>query len=156
MKFNDLYHTATAEKVQKNYIYGYDLTYNYYNITYNTAPLSSFQNAVASNTAGEVVRLAQGVKIAENQNEEATYEFRIKFKSNPNTGTVTYIISDKKFNEDGSLAAGASTISSGTVNVGQEVSFEALVPSKQQFWINLKSDTNNSIATIDEFNIKAK
>ena len=155
-QFNDLYHTATAEKVQKNYIYGYDLTYNYYNITYNTAPLSSFQNAVASNTAGEVIRLAQGVKIAENQNEEATYEFRIKFKSNPNTGTVTYIISDKKFNEDGSLAAGASTISSGTVNVGQEVSFEALVPSKQQFWINLKSDTNNSIATIDEFNIKAK
>ena len=155
-QFNDLYHTATAEKVQKNYIYGYDLTYNYYNIAYNTAPLSSFQNVVASNTAGEIIRLAQGVKLAENQNKENSYEFKIKFKSNPNTGTVTYIISDKKFKEDGSLADGAKTINSGTVNVGQEVTFEVLVPTKQQFWINLKSDTNNSLATIDTFSIKAK
>ena len=155
-QFNDLYHTATQEKVQKNEIYGYKLTYNYYNIVYNTMKLSGCQNVLASNVSGETVKLAQGVKIVENTSEETELNFKISFKANPNTGTVTYTISDKKFNEDGSLASGANTISSGSVAVGTDVVFDTLAASKQQFWINLRSDTLGSEATIDKFSVKAK
>ena len=118
--------------------------------------LSECQNVVASNTAGEVIRLAQGVKIAENISEDTTWEFNIKFKAYPDSGNVTYIISDKKFKEDGSLDTGAITIKSGTVAVGENVNFETYVKKKQQFWINLKSDTEGSLATIDTFSVKTK
>ena len=155
-QFNDLYHTATQEKVQKNEIYGYKLTYNYYNIEYNTMKLSGCQNVLASNVSGEIVKLAQGVKLVENTSEETELSFKISFKANPNSGTVTYTIADKKFNEDGSVASGANIINSGSVAVGTDVAFDTLAKSKQQFWINLRSDTLGSEATIDKFSVKAK
>lgn len=154
--FNDFYHTTVKEAVQNNEIYGYKLKYKEYNVVYSSKVISSFYNEYVSSATSEKTYVGQGCLIAKStDDEEKEYDIKLKLKTNDGSGDIVYVISNKKFETDGSIASD-NILVDGIAASGVENNITIRLKNKEGVYINLYADTSGKMATIESFDIKLK
>ena len=155
--FYDLYHATKAELLQNNKIAKYTLSYQKYNVSWIQDYLSDFYNEFVSQSVGEDVYVGQGVKLAASQDsKKRDYTIKLKFKRATSYGNqVAYVLTNKKFNKDGSVPSDATVFEDSTTTIGTEITKDITLDSKEGLWINIQSPTDD-LVTIDEFSIRVK
>ncbi len=153
--FYDLYHEPKGELLQTNTIAKYKLKYQNYNVSWTKDYVRGFYNEYVSQAVGEDVYVGQGVKLAESKDDkEKTYTIKLKFKKSTSYGNqVEYVLTNKKFNTDGTIPDGAKVFANEVVTIGDEITKEIVLDSKEQLWINMESSTYD-LVSIDTFSIK--
>ena len=117
--------------------------------------MRGFYNEYVSQAVGEDVYVGQGVKLAESKDDnEKTYTIKLKFKKSTNYGNqVEYVLTNKKFNIDGTIPSGAKIFVNEVATIGDEITKEIELDSKEQLWINMESSTYD-LVSIETFSIK--
>lgn len=157
-EFYDLYHEPKGELLQTNKIAKYKLQYQNYNVEWTRDYPRDFYNEYVSQVVGEDVYVGQGVKLCKIENENVkTYTVKIKFSKINDAGDtqVNWVLTNKKFNKDGTIPSGATIYKDETSAYDTEYSFELTLDPQEELWVNLQAP-NHSNVTISSFDIKLK
>lgn len=156
MQFNATYFNEFGKRKQTNDFNDLKLTYT--NIEQETESLdpSTIVNEYISNVAGENVYLGGGAPLIYTYDDGQEITLNLKFSSTgTSTDTVHYIVSDKQFVK-GSVSGDATTIKEGNATVGTDVEVKISSGNKQQYWINMYSNTAGKDCTISDLKITYK
>lgn len=153
--FYDLYHEPKAELLQENTIAKYTLSYQKYNVQWTKDYTRDFYSEYVSQAVGEDVYVGQGVKIAKSRDgRRRTYTIKLKFKKSTNLGNqVQWILTNQKFNKDGTIPTSAIVYADEMANIGDEITRNLDIDANGELWLNLISPTFD-LVSIDEFSIK--
>ena len=132
-----------------------DLQLTYTNVKQKTESIdpSTIVNEYISNVAGENVHLGGGAPLIYTYDDGQDITLKLQFSSNgASTDTVHYIISDKQFVK-GAVASDAINIKEGNATVGDEVEIKFSSGNKQQYWINMYSNTEGKDCTLSSIKL---
>ena len=154
--FYDLWHSPVNELLQTNKVYGYDFTYNYYNVQYEKDNLKNFYNEYVGAATGENSYVGNGCKILENeQSQDVSVACKLVLKTNDNIGNINYRLSKEIFNNDGTTG-NDNIIKSGTCLSGDEISFDTDVNGYGKIFINIEAVDSGKLATISKWEFEVK
>ena len=144
------------ELLQTNKVYGYDFTYNYYNVQYEKDNLKNFYNEYVGAATGENSYVGNGCKILENeQSQDVSVACKLVLKTNDNIGNINYRLSKEIFNNDGTTGNN-NIIKSGTCLSGDEISFDTDVNGYGKIFINIEAVDSGKLATISKWEFEVK